>query len=154
MSKKLWGCTIAGHPLRRLWFSRQWGGPLGKSVNTLTNRIPQEIPMWNETVSIPDSKVHGANMGPTWVLSAPDGPHVGPTNLAIKDIYGICCTVHPTNYVPVLMTVAVVCIGSIYLCPSGVSSLVLGNLSGMHVSNYIETKLWPTLHTRQLCGQN
>ena len=24
---------------------------------------------------IPDSKVHGANMGPTWVLSAPDGPH-------------------------------------------------------------------------------
>ena len=32
----------------------------------------------------PDSKVHGANMGPTWVLSAPDGPHVGPMNLAIK----------------------------------------------------------------------
>ena len=32
----------------------------------------------------PDSNVHGANMGPTWVLSAPDGPHVGPTNLAIR----------------------------------------------------------------------
>ena len=31
------------------------------------------------------SKVHGANMGPTWVLSAPDGPHVGPMNLAIRD---------------------------------------------------------------------
>ena len=31
-----------------------------------------------------DSKVHGANMGPTWVLSAPDGPHVGPMNLAIR----------------------------------------------------------------------
>ena len=31
-----------------------------------------------------DNKVHGANMGPTWVLSAPDGPHVGPINLAIK----------------------------------------------------------------------
>ena len=29
---------------------------------------------------IPDSKVHWANMGPTWVLSAPDGPHVGPMN--------------------------------------------------------------------------
>ena len=27
---------------------------------------------------------HGANMGPTWVLSAPDGPHVGPMNLAIS----------------------------------------------------------------------
>ena len=32
----------------------------------------------------PDSKVHVANMGPTWDLSAPDGPHVGPTNLAIR----------------------------------------------------------------------
>ena len=31
----------------------------------------------------PDSKVHGANMGPTWVLSAPDGPNVGRMNLAI-----------------------------------------------------------------------
>ena len=35
---------------------------------------------------IPDNKVHGANMGSTWVLSAPDGPHVGPMNLAIRDI--------------------------------------------------------------------
>ena len=32
----------------------------------------------------PDNKVHGANMGPTWVLSAPDGPHVSPMNLAIR----------------------------------------------------------------------
>ena len=32
----------------------------------------------------PDSKVHGTNMGPTWVLSAPDGPYVGPMNLAIR----------------------------------------------------------------------
>ena len=37
------------------------------------------------SIHIPDSKVHGANMGPTWVLSAPDGPHVGPMNLAIRD---------------------------------------------------------------------
>ena len=34
----------------------------------------------------PDSKIHGANMGPTWVLSAPDGPHVGPMNLAIRAV--------------------------------------------------------------------
>ena len=32
----------------------------------------------------PDSKVHVAHMGPTWVLSAPGRPHVGPTNLAIR----------------------------------------------------------------------
>ena len=29
----------------------------------------------------PCSNVHGASMGPTWVLSAPDGPHVGPMNI-------------------------------------------------------------------------
>ena len=32
----------------------------------------------------PDSKDHGANMGPTWVLSAPDGPRFGPMNLAVR----------------------------------------------------------------------
>ena len=31
----------------------------------------------------PDSKVHGNNMGPTWVLLALDGPRVGPMKLAI-----------------------------------------------------------------------
>ena len=38
----------------------------------------------------PDSKVHRANMGPTLVLLAPDGPHVGPMNLAIWVIIGPC----------------------------------------------------------------
>ena len=33
----------------------------------------------------PDSKVHGASMGPTWALSAPAGPHVGPMNIAIRE---------------------------------------------------------------------
>ena len=28
-------------------------------------------------------------MGPTWVLSVPDGPHVGPMNLAIRVYYQI-----------------------------------------------------------------
>ena len=32
-------------------------------------------------------KVHGANIGPTWVLSAPGGPHVGLMNLAIGDVF-------------------------------------------------------------------
>ena len=36
-------------------------------------------------IANPDSKIHGANMGPTWVLSAPDGSHVGHTNLAIRE---------------------------------------------------------------------
>ena len=33
--------------------------------------------------SVPDSKVHRANMGPTWGQQDPGGPHVGPMNLAI-----------------------------------------------------------------------
>ena len=32
-------------------------------------------------IHIPDSKVHGANMGPTWVMSVPDWPRVGPIHL-------------------------------------------------------------------------
>ena len=39
-------------------------------------------------INVPDSKFNGASMGPTWVLLAPDGPHVGPMNLAIRDIAG------------------------------------------------------------------
>ena len=35
--------------------------------------------------TFPESKVHGANMGPTWVLPSPGGPHVGPINLAARD---------------------------------------------------------------------
>ena len=34
----------------------------------------------------PDSKVHGANMVPTWVLSAPDGPMLAPWTL----LSGLC----------------------------------------------------------------
>ena len=41
----------------------------------------------------PDNKVDEANMGPTWVLSDPDGPHVGPMNLAIReDMLALCYT--------------------------------------------------------------
>ena len=31
----------------------------------------------------PDSKLHGANMGPIWGRQEPNGPHVGPMNFAI-----------------------------------------------------------------------
>ena len=33
--------------------------------------------------SSPDSKVHGANMGPSWGRQDPVGPHVGPMNFAL-----------------------------------------------------------------------
>ena len=34
---------------------------------------------------IPDSKVHGANMGPIWGRQDPGGSHVGPMNFVIWD---------------------------------------------------------------------
>ena len=35
------------------------------------------------SLEYPDSKVHGANMGPIWGRQDPGGPHVGPMNFAI-----------------------------------------------------------------------
>ena len=38
------------------------------------------------TINIPDSKVHGAYMGPSWGRQDPGGPHVGHMNLVIRGI--------------------------------------------------------------------
>ena len=35
----------------------------------------------------PNSKVHGANMGPIWGQQDPGGPHVGPMNFAIRNCF-------------------------------------------------------------------
>ena len=43
-------------------------------ISTIANRVN------------PDSKVHVNYMGPTWVLPAPVGTHVGPMNLAIREV--------------------------------------------------------------------
>ena len=39
--------------------------------------------MANNQYNSPDSKVHGANMGPIWGRQDPGGPHGGPMNFAI-----------------------------------------------------------------------
>ena len=56
-------------------------------------------------INCPYSKIHGINLGPTWVLSAPDGPRVGPMNLAIGVNYArglyftvFCCGSAPVHY--------------------------------------------------------
>ena len=63
------------------------GGNVPTTSEWLTSVLPTKISeVWWYiilTVTSPDSKVRGANMGPGWVLSAPDGPHIGPMNLAI-----------------------------------------------------------------------
>ena len=40
----------------------------------------RQHPWWQ---TVPDSKVHGANMGPIWGRQDPGGPHVGPINFVI-----------------------------------------------------------------------
>ena len=40
---------------------------------------PSRYPVYNS----PDSKVHGAIIGPIWGRQDPGGPHVGPMNFAI-----------------------------------------------------------------------
>ena len=67
-----------------LWYRIDCRKILAK-MNTTTEIyfVTLGILCWINT--IPDNQIHGANMGPTWVLSAPDGPLVGPTNLAIRD---------------------------------------------------------------------
>ena len=35
-------------------------------------------------LSVPDSKIHEAYIGPTWGRHDPGGPHVGPMDLAIR----------------------------------------------------------------------
>ena len=39
--------------------------------------------MFRASAIDPDSKVHGANMGPIWGRQNPGGPHVGPMNFVI-----------------------------------------------------------------------
>ena len=54
-------------------------------MNNYTNNKSDLECQWEKRKHrIPNNKIHGANIGPTWVLSAPDGPHVVPMNLAFR----------------------------------------------------------------------
>ena len=41
------------------------------------------VTLFQVCIGFPDSKVHGANMGPIWNRQDQGGPHVGPMNFAI-----------------------------------------------------------------------
>ena len=108
--------------LRYPWNAHSWS-----SQNTLLNVVSnylQDTKM-NEMHSltsifqifpIPNNKNHGANMGPTWVLSAPDGPNVGPMNLAIRDI-----TMIYTCHLKVKEYIHEICNSAWIICLSGPS---------------------------------
>ena len=47
-----------------------------------TATINEHLKTWHAVISYPDSRVHGADIGPIWGRHDPGGPHVGPVNLA------------------------------------------------------------------------
>ena len=69
-------CAAASRlaPNNKIWLWRIWNG----GRDTLLTQIFRHLDQDN-----PDSKVHGANMGPIWGRLDPGGPHVGPMNLAV-----------------------------------------------------------------------
>ena len=81
----LWGWVMESHsrdPLACTWtYHAIWGLWCQKQISQagLSNYTPQLTAGCNH----PDSKVHGANMGPILGRQDPGGPHVGPMNFAI-----------------------------------------------------------------------
>ena len=81
----------------RYFITQHWKGFLTKTSSKLIEQVTPNL--WliyifarsirgqnGETDTLSDCKVHGDNVGPTWALSAPGGPHVGRINLAIRDV--------------------------------------------------------------------
>ena len=61
-------------------------GSSGARVLTMKDKRSIHGEKWPSYMHIiADSKVHGANMGPTWGRQDPGGPHVGHMNLALWD---------------------------------------------------------------------
>ena len=79
----LYSNVLSANPDRcpEIWLLQLWSAHF---KDAKTDKLT--LPVFPITIlKHPDSRIHGANMGPTWVLSAPDGPHFGPMNLAIRE---------------------------------------------------------------------
>ena len=61
---------------------------IGKSAHNMVNHNDSTQVLGPFCITSPDSKVHGANMGPIWGHQDPDGPHAGPMNFAILVFLG------------------------------------------------------------------
>ena len=104
-------------------------------VHVYSFETTQHLTGWKEHIismspkicTAPDSKDHGANMGPTWVLSAPGGPHVGPMNLAIMG--GIHTAEHKVNIFAQINRFILHPAAYRRLCSCAAHSLCWGNLS-------------------------
>ena len=86
---------------------------------SLAERIHKIIPVSTGFIlfiyphSFPDSKVHGTDIGLTWVLSAPDGPNVGPMNFAIRVGYDLQNKTEGCGWngpIPIITQPGVICV--------------------------------------------
>ena len=85
--------TLQGrHLIPYMWLAYHLEPPLSLHVYQRHGFCISELRLSKQKIKptlclVPDSKVHGANIWPTWVLLAPVGPHVGPMNLAIRGVF-------------------------------------------------------------------
>ena len=98
------------------------------------------------TWAIPDSKVQGAHMGPTWGRQDPGGPHVGHGNLAIWDDKGVSLTM--LMWVEINRLRPWLCNGVCTLYTY--KSVYIPRYTGQHRYEYIRMLTRETLTTRLL----
>ena len=95
-------CITCWHNVSTYSLHNYMGMTQIRHIKLQINHQHQYIPQIIHILPAPDSKIHGPNMGPTWVLSAPDGPHVGPMNLAIRGLPVFC-----SPWVPIVCYISV-----------------------------------------------
>ena len=84
-----WRAILRSVPLYAILFANLSSGWLSYTAMTTLPQYIQDVLKFSITKVSPDSKVHGTNLGPTWVLSATCGPHVGPMNLLSGSLSGV-----------------------------------------------------------------
>ena len=87
LTHRIWHQLASGRFLSKIYNiqEKNWIHPINCQANqtNYTVKLSGIIGLSHET--IPDSKVHGANMGPIWGRQDPGERHVGPMSLASWD---------------------------------------------------------------------
>ena len=104
-------------PVKRILFRKKISSSHIKYLILLITIHHKVVYDWLQIVEfVPDSKVHGANMGHIWVLSAKDGPHVGPKNLVIRGAFRRTKAGHGHRLFPRIMPMVLVLLWFAVVC--------------------------------------
>ena len=98
-------------------------------------------------VNNPDSKVHGANMGPIWGWQDPGGPHVGPMNLVVWEaivyilqMFWRVLTMYYEATTLYWFSITMYCTGPVFCLLLGVSSGCAWPITGQ-----VTSVTWPVI---------